>query len=131
MHLPKKRTLLALALLVSLGCGNQDTERLSRIARAAAAKVESLSASHDQLPGLGSLRGQAGEVTVEARISARIRWDRAMEGAQVEVHANGGQVELKGNVRDLVQKRKAVELANDTVGADNVTDQLQMPAVEP
>jgi osmotically-inducible protein OsmY len=132
MRRPLSKALLASLLLCGVGCGNQDTERLSRIARAAATKLESLGASNEQVNNvIGGLRGQAGDAALDARVSARIRWDRAMEGAHVQVHASGGQVELKGDVRDLVQKRRAVELANDTVGAETVVDQLTMPGTEP
>lgn len=116
--------LAALGLLA--GCNNQDNERLARIARAAAARMENAGDGS----GLAGIRG-LDQTALGSRVAARIRWDKAMEGAAVEVRTQGGEVELKGNVRDLAQRVKAVSIATETVGTESVIDSLTMPKPEP
>ena len=40
----------------------------------------------------------------------------------------GKEIELKGKVQDLTQRRRAVELAETTAGVEKVTDLLQTEA---
>ena len=68
---------------------------------------------------------------LDARVSARLRWDKALAGSKIQVQAKDGVVELKGPVIDLAQRRRAVELAESTAGADKVTDLLEVPSREP
>ncbi|MCI0457879.1 MAG: BON domain-containing protein [Gemmataceae bacterium] len=121
------RWLLLGVVLLSAGCTGQDTERLARVGRRIAAQAGALAA--DCRDGVGSdwhgLCAAADHAGLEARIAARLRWDRGLEGASVRVQASGGTVELTGTVRDLAQRRRAVELAETTLGADKVNDHLQ------
>jgi len=114
--------LLGLAAL-SAGCSRQDTERLARIGKRLAAHAEALTA--DCHAGLGGSWGGEG-VGLGARVRARLRWDRALADLPIQVHAAGGTVELKGTVRELAQRRRAVELAESTTGVEKVNDQLQV-----
>ena len=115
---------LALAALAT-GCSRQDTERLARIGKRVAARAEALTA--DCKAGLGTSWSGAGPaVGVGARVSARIRWDKDLAGLTIQVHATGSAVELKGTVRELAQRRRAVELAETTLGVEKVNDQLQI-----
>jgi osmotically-inducible protein OsmY len=62
---------------------------------------------------------------VEARVYARLRWDKAIHSATIDIEVpKAGTVVLKGSVADAAAKKKAVELANDTIGVDQVIDQL-------
>ena len=116
--------LLGLAALTA-GCSRQDTERLGRIGKHLAARAETVTA--DCRAGLGSSWNGVGEgAGLEARVGARLRWDRGLAGLPLQVHAAGGTVELKGTVRDLAQRRRAVELAESTSGVEKVNDQLQI-----
>jgi osmotically-inducible protein OsmY len=112
--------------LVLAGCNNQDNERLSRMGRAAAARVEGTGGEG----GLASLRTRLDDANLSSRVSARLRWDKGMEGAQVTVQAKGGDVELKGTVRDNIQRHRAVALANSTLGTESVIESLATPGPE-
>jgi osmotically-inducible protein OsmY len=62
---------------------------------------------------------------VEARVYARLRWDKAIHSATIDIEVpKAGTVVLKGSVPDAAAKKKAVELANDTIGVEQVVDQL-------
>ena len=47
------------------------------------------------------------------------------------MRSNQGEVELKGKVNDLMQRRRAVELTDSTAGVEKVVDQLELPEREP
>jgi osmotically-inducible protein OsmY len=49
----------------------------------------------------------------------------------IEVCVEGGTVELRGEVADLEQRRRAVELARSTLGVEQVIDSLTVPAPQP
>jgi osmotically-inducible protein OsmY len=129
----KRSRWLVLLVLVACGCNGEDGDRLSRMGRAAVAKLESLSGtSRDQVvSSWQAFRSDLSEATLAARVSARIRWDNGLQDAKVEVQSKDGEVQLKGTVRDLVQRRRAVELAESTVGTQKVVDDLQMLGQEP
>jgi hyperosmotically inducible protein len=62
---------------------------------------------------------------VESRIYGRIHWDKALNDALIELAATGdGVVTLDGTVADARAKRRAVELAQETVGVTQVVDRL-------
>jgi osmotically-inducible protein OsmY len=70
---------------------------------------------------------------VEARVYARLRWDKAIHSATIDIEVpKAGTVVLKGSVAGAAAKKKAVELANDTIGVEQVVDQLAVapPAAE-
>lgn len=69
---------------------------------------------------------------VEARVFGRLRWDKALDGASIDVTASrDGTVTLTGAVADAPAKAKAVRLAADTVGVARVVDQLTTAAPAP
>jgi hypothetical protein len=116
--------LLGLAALTA-GCSRQDTERLARIGKHLGARAEALTA--DCRASLGSNWNGVGEdVGLGARVWARLRWDKALAELPIQVQAAGATIDLKGTVRDLTQRRRAVELAESTTGVEKVNDQLQV-----
>jgi hyperosmotically inducible protein len=73
---------------------------------------------------------------IEGRVYGRLRWDKALDGASIDVAAaRDGTVTLTGTVADAPARAKAVRLAADTVGVTRVVDQLAAatptPAVPP
>lgn len=115
-------------LAVPTSCNRQDADRLARVGRKAAGKVEGLTGgAPDRLAETcQALRTGWDEVALDARVSARLRWDKGLAGAHVEVHASGGGVELVGKVANANQRGRAVELAQATVGVEEVTEKLEV-----
>jgi osmotically-inducible protein OsmY len=121
--------ILSLAL-TSCGC-SQDADLLARVFHKTAAKFDGVTGRlRDKLHnGWGVVRGSLSEASLDSRVALRLRWDSDMTGADVQVRLAGpGVVELNGTVADLTQRRRAVELANTTVGVENVLDRLRVEA---
>jgi osmotically-inducible protein OsmY len=69
---------------------------------------------------------------IEGRVYGRLHWDKALEGASIDVTAaRDGTVTLTGTVANAPAKAKAVKLAGDTVGVTRVVDQLAAAAPTP
>ena len=120
---------LYLALTLALGmCGcSQDADRLARVCHKTAAKFDGVTEKmRDRLQnGVGAVRGSLSETSPDSRVALRLRWDRDMQGAEVQVQTIGpGVVELRGSVADLAQRTRAVQLARATTGVENVLDAL-------
>ncbi|HLN33231.1 MAG TPA: BON domain-containing protein [Gemmataceae bacterium] len=125
--------LLAVAASLSAGCNNEDATRMARVGRMVLAKAELVTQGADAKLARGwqAVHGGLEEAPLETRVSARLRWDKGLAQAEIQVHVEGSEVELKGTVRDEAQKRRAVELAEATAGVEKVTDALELPAQDP
>jgi osmotically-inducible protein OsmY len=132
MSTGRSRLLLGLLLVLVGGCSQGDAERLSRVARVAGQKIESSTGtSRDRfIAGIHTMQNDLDGLNLETRVSARLHWDRTLSEAEVEVHAEGSEVKLSGKLRDAEQRRRAVELANSTVGVEKVVDELTAPEKE-
>lgn len=120
------RTLACLAFFLA-GCdGQEDVDRLARLGRKVVEKLQGGPGEGGALSGpLRAVRGNWNELTLDARVSCRLRWDRDLEGASIRVRpAGAGSVELQGNVATLAQRQRAVDLARSTVGVNDVVDRL-------
>ncbi len=118
------------AALAACGC-NQDADRLGRVCHKVAAKFDGVTESlRGKLRnGAGAVRGSLSEASLDSRVALRLRWDKDMTGAEVQVSAIGpGVIELRGTVVDLRQRRRAVQLAETTTGIDRVLDALTLEA---
>ncbi|HYT93751.1 MAG TPA: BON domain-containing protein [Gemmataceae bacterium] len=121
--------LLPFAFCLLQGCNRQDTDRLARVGRRLVAKTAALAGDlRDNLNGTGwqGFCATWEHAGLEARVAARLRWDKDLTGAAVSVQASGAAMELKGTVLDLAQRRRAVELAERTAGVEKVTDALRI-----
>jgi osmotically-inducible protein OsmY len=129
----RARWLLAGLVLGLVGCSHQDADRLARVGRRAAAKLEGLTggAGHRLSDGWQTLRVGWDEVGLDSRVGARLRWDKGLAGANIEVRASGTTVELHGTVADANQRGRAVELAEATLGVEHVTDKLEIAGEPP
>jgi osmotically-inducible protein OsmY len=116
-----------LAGLACCGCDGQDTERLARVGRLVADKADRAATGSAQ-PGVNgwqSLRATRADVGLDARVLARLRWDKELAGSAVEVQPAGeGKVRLTGSVADSSQRGRAVRLARATLGVEEVIDEL-------
>jgi osmotically-inducible protein OsmY len=123
--------LVGLALLVT-GCAKEDTERLASVGHKVALQAEALTGNDGKLSrGWQAMRGEWSEPALDARVGLRLRWDNSLAGAQIQVTTSAGAVELKGTVRDLTQRRRALEVAESTAGVEKVTDALEVSAGQP
>jgi hypothetical protein len=116
-----------LVLFVSCGCSNEDADRLGRVCRRAAGQVlaHSAPARAKLACGWHALRRDRGANGLEAAILARLRQDKTLATSGIEVRLLGeGIVELRGQVADEKQRRRAVELVDSTVGVQRVVDEL-------
>jgi osmotically-inducible protein OsmY len=120
--------LVFVLITLTAGCKQEDAERMVRVGRKVTAQVEALTADQDGgfHKGWQAICNGWQETTLAGRVAARLRWDKKLADAQIQVSATGKVVELKGTVRDLDQRRRAVDLAEATTGVDKVTDALEV-----
>jgi hypothetical protein len=110
------------------GCDRQDADRLADMGHKAAGHLEHVSggAGGKLATALrGLLPGNCD--TLEGRITARLHWDKSLDGAQIQVLVKGEAVELRGTVASQEQKQRAVQLAETTAGVERVSDLLTVP----
>jgi len=70
-------------------------------------------------------RDRVNDMNVEARVYGRIHWDKLLTTSSLSLSVEArGIVTLRGAVPDAEAKKRAVELAADTVGVSRVIDQL-------
>jgi osmotically-inducible protein OsmY len=118
-------TVFCFAVFIT-GCNNNDRDHLAQAAGKAREKVKGLTGETGQ-----SLTTGWQSMALDASISARLKWDKSLSGEQIRVQANGAVIELSGTVKDLTQHRRAVELAESTVGAEQIVDLLEVPSQGP
>lgn len=117
-----RTTLLAIALLpLAAGCDRHDGERLARVGRVVTHKIEALTPARTPFGDPIGLRRN-----LEERVRERFRSDRYLAGQAIEVTAEENAVRLKGSVDQVVLKRRAVEIADATVGVEKVIDELNV-----
>jgi hyperosmotically inducible protein len=70
-------------------------------------------------------RDRVNDMNVEARVYGRLHWDKLLTTSTLELTVEArGIVTLRGSVPNAKAKKRAVELAVDTVGVARVIDQL-------
>ncbi len=110
----------------STGCNGEDADRLARVYHRTAAKFEDESAgTREKLSrGWHSLQGDPlATASLRDRVAARLRLDRALAEAAIEVDADGDIITLRGEV-DADQRRRAANLAETTSGVEKVVNEL-------
>ncbi len=127
----RRASLFLLAYLIFAGgCSCDDTDRLARVGHKVAARAAALAPDSDNKLARGwqSVSKGSTETSLAARVFNRLRWDKNLADAQIQVSAKGAVIELKGTVQDLDQRRRAVEIAESTTGVEKVVDALETPA---
>jgi hypothetical protein len=119
--------LLALVALIG-GCNREDSERLARVGKRGAHRLEKLTEHmRQQLQSSLPVDGLSlHELRLAARVNARLRWEKGLEGATIEARAIGNEVELRGTIQEEGQRQRAVELAESTVGVEKARDKLEV-----
>lgn len=75
-------------------------------------------------------RASVHDMNVTARVYSRLHWDKCLSTSNLDLEVKKDVVTLRGAVPDAKAKLKAVELARDTVGINDVVDQLTIAAPE-
>jgi hyperosmotically inducible protein len=122
---------LAYLVLLLAGCDGQDADRLAKIGAKVVDRLQARTTggSGRWSDSLQSIRGGLGEFALDAKVSARLRWDKDLDGTSIQVAATGnGVVKLTGTVPSLELRQHAIHLARTTIGVSNVVDELQVPS---
>jgi osmotically-inducible protein OsmY len=121
--------LIVCLLLAVAGCKARDGDILRRIVRKTGEKLH--------VPGnpVGQIAGDVhvpvSKPDLVARVETRLRWDRYLAGARIEVRGDDeGDVVLAGKVADPSVKQRALDLAKSTVGVKRVTDEVKVEKEE-
>lgn len=117
---------LLAGLAVVSGCKQDDTDRLARVGRKLGARAETFTAeaTGQMLAGWTAARGNFDDGALDVRVHNRLKWDKLLAGAAIDVEAAGKEVRLKGQVTSLAQRQRAMQLAEGTLGVEKVVDQL-------
>jgi len=116
---------LSFGALLSAGCVRQDTEILSKVGRKLAERAQSSTAGlRDKLPFRIATAGA--ELSLADRVQQRFATDKLLAATTIDVVTRGAEIELKGAVDREEQKRRAVDLAETTQGAEKVVDSVQV-----
>jgi osmotically-inducible protein OsmY len=117
--------LLTLGALLSVGCVRQDTEILARVGRKLADRAQSSTAGlRDKLPF--RMTTASAESSLANRVQQRFATDKLLAATTIDIVARGDEIELTGTVDREEQKRRAVDLAETTQGAEKVVDSVQV-----
>jgi hypothetical protein len=117
---------LGIALfLICIGCNTNDRDHLARAAIRAKLKLEGMTGGSQNV----ATGWQA--MTLDARVAARLRWDKSLADQKIHVTASGGIVALTGTVPNLTQRRRAVDLAESTIGTEKVEDSVEVASEAP
>ncbi len=73
------------------------------------------------------IRQSVERMGVQGRVYSRLRWDKAIDVSTLDIQMQDKEtVVLNGTVSSTTQQRKAVQLAQDTVGVGKVIDKTVM-----
>lgn len=121
--------LLALfVVLVGSRFSPADGDRLAAVSRLTATKLRGALPTDAALAGpVGAFRRGLPD-DAAGRVKARLETDRRLAGVPFAVTAEGEKVTLRGVVPDAAARKRAVSLAEHTVGVSEVVDELAVPA---
>lgn len=115
-------------LLVGSRFKASDGDKLAAVSRLTAAKVRgAMPPSVNVSAPVDALRKEMPTRTDEA-VRARLAADKRFVGVEFKVTAEGGVVTLRGVVPSADVKRLAAGVARNTIGVDEVVDELAVPA---
>jgi len=105
-----------------------DGNRLAAVARLAAARIRAaMPPAVNFAAPVDALRKELPTRTDDA-VRARLAGDKRLAGLNVNVFAEGNAVKLRGVVPDDAMRKLIVGLAENTVGVEQVIDELVVPA---
>jgi hyperosmotically inducible protein len=103
------------------------------IDRAASSIREGVRDTADSLrAGFARARASVHAMEVQSRVYSRLHWDKALADVNFDLTVDrDGVAIVKGEVRDIRAKARALDLASETVGVTRVVDQLTLRPVSP
>lgn len=127
------RKFMIIALIITIVGGTLamskpgDAQILTRVGKVAANKIGDAMPESSKMAGPVNALRTNDLLPVSERVKLRMRTDKSMEGANILVIVEGGEVKLRGEVKNASQRIRAVELAQSTSGVDKVTNELVEP----
>lgn len=121
--------ILAALFLLLVGSRFQasDGDKLARVSRLVAGKVQAALPPADRLAGPIKAVRELLPQRLEDRVKARLDSDAKLQGVAFVVSSDGATVKLAGVVPDAAARKWAVEVAASTVGVEQVVDELAVP----
>lgn len=114
-------------LLVGSRFTASDGDKLAAVARLATAKLRNTLPPNLNLAApVDALRKEL-PTRADDAVRARLAADKRFVGVEFRVSCEGAVVTLRGVVPDARAKRLAVGVAQNTVGVDDVIDELAVP----
>jgi hypothetical protein len=141
--------MLALLLGCGVGCKQQDTEALSRLGQRVGKQteqaVDDLRGKLDtSLPVFAREKAEPKEAPVvkppplplepslREKIEKRLQWENTLADQKIDVSVlEGGRVELRGEVKTPLNRQRAIELADTTLGVTSVNAELLKSTEQP
>lgn len=129
---PVKKTLLVLLFGVIVGGAlgfskKSDADVLTRVGKTSSRKVTAAMPPIHQLAGPLAATKTGDLLPIEDRVRLRFQTDKALDGSNITVIADGQEVKLRGEVANALVRARAVELAQTTSGVEKVTNELVEP----
>jgi hypothetical protein len=111
--------------LAAVGCGSQDADCLGKLGLRFGDGTRLLvQQCQDRLrQDMPALRM---EESVASRVGERLKHDKGLADATIEVRMVDGAIELHGQAHSNEQRRRAIDLAEATVGVEHVRDLIEV-----
>ena len=127
-----QKTFVVLLFVVIVGGAlgfskKSDADVLTRVGNTGARKVMVAMPQANRLAGPLAATKTGSLLAIEDRVRLRFQTDKALEGANITVIAEGPEVRLRGEVGNALVRARAVELAQTTAGVEKVTNELVEP----
>src|SRR5262245_34066200 len=121
------RALCGIAGLFCAGCDEGDVDRLGRVWHCLCCRGKEWSggARRKLSSGWSAMQTQINSPDVlREHVTTRLQLDKALANAAIEVEVEGAVVTVRGEVADPATRQRAVELARETIGVEQVIDEL-------
>ncbi|MFO0944480.1 MAG: BON domain-containing protein [Planctomycetota bacterium] len=123
-----RRFILAIVLVAS-ACNNQQAQHLGDTSAQNLGKAsESLKQVAQSLgKGLSKVRQGLDDAELTGKVYVRILWDKDLQESKVSISSKpGGIVTIRGTVPSRTIRRRILELAESTIGVEEVDDQMEV-----
>jgi len=132
------------SLLLFPGCSEQDAGRIGKVSGKALERAGKMTDQAGQKMGLNlqraerqmdsrldAVKPESDGNNLSQRVQTRLKWDDLLEDASVRVRSDkNGVVTLSGKVKNEMQRKRAIVLADSTQGVKKVIDGMELDAGE-